>query len=530
MVDYVSTNALSMLGGDDYTTIQNEIDVLDASVVHKTGNLTESINGVKTFTSNFNVNSGATNKLSITSSTTTSTNNFHLINGLGDITLQVNGTDRIFLDATNTQLVGENVLVEGTSPIIGSLLTTPISFTTNSVEKMNINTMDTTLINGELIFTSTTDRINATAFDAVILNGKTNGAILQANAVTKLNCSTTSTTLTNTSHTITSTTGANTISSANTTAVANLLDATGTGGGNTIRVNNGTGGNTIFSIGGTNDIVGARTSGNANTIRATSGGNNSITTTSGSNSITSASGNNTLTATGGNNILEVGSGDGGNVIRAIGTGPGLGGYNSIIALNNYYDATTGSHFIRTGAPPTTRLRVNANQVNTTNELVCGEGYYLGVDGITSRPLISFAMTFYTTTYNTTAFPLTLGFPDLNTGNATPSLRFPYNVRCVGFSVSGDGDAHSALTLFVTISTAPGAGGTRYYRQSGALGASALQGNSANVNILGASNNIGSIVTSNDSTIPTGTLLYFQANTSANMLCEMMFVFYFQQLI
>jgi hypothetical protein len=101
---------------------------------------------------------------------------------------------------------------------------------------------------------------------------------------------------------------------------------------------------------------------------------------------------------------------------------------------------------------------------------------------------------------------------------------------VGFSVSGDGDTHSALSLFVTISDAPGAGGTRFYRQSGSLGTNALVGNSANVNILGASNNIGSIVTSNDSTIPTGTLLYFQANTSATMNCEMMFVFYFQQFI
>jgi len=56
MVDYVSTNSLSMLGGDDFSDISTSIAVLDASVVHKTGNLTESINGLKTFTDNLVVN------------------------------------------------------------------------------------------------------------------------------------------------------------------------------------------------------------------------------------------------------------------------------------------------------------------------------------------------------------------------------------------------------------------------------------------------------------------------------------------
>ena len=67
MVSYASTNALSMLGGDDYDTIQEEIAILDASVVHKTGNLAESINGVKTFVSDLVVNNATTD---ITTSST----------------------------------------------------------------------------------------------------------------------------------------------------------------------------------------------------------------------------------------------------------------------------------------------------------------------------------------------------------------------------------------------------------------------------------------------------------------------------
>ena len=50
MVDYVSTNALSMLGGDDYDDVLASIATLNANVVHKTGTITESINGAKTFT------------------------------------------------------------------------------------------------------------------------------------------------------------------------------------------------------------------------------------------------------------------------------------------------------------------------------------------------------------------------------------------------------------------------------------------------------------------------------------------------
>jgi hypothetical protein len=83
-MDFTLNNGLSMLGGDDFTTIQEEIDVLDASVVHKVGDLTESINGVKTFTSAFNVNTAG--------SVILTSDDIQLNNAVGNAGVDVNGT------------------------------------------------------------------------------------------------------------------------------------------------------------------------------------------------------------------------------------------------------------------------------------------------------------------------------------------------------------------------------------------------------------------------------------------------------
>jgi len=56
MVSYANTNALSMLGGDSFDEIIADIAALDATVVHKTGSIAESIDGEKTFTDPFTVN------------------------------------------------------------------------------------------------------------------------------------------------------------------------------------------------------------------------------------------------------------------------------------------------------------------------------------------------------------------------------------------------------------------------------------------------------------------------------------------
>jgi hypothetical protein len=72
MVDYVTTNALSMLGGDDFDNIP-DIVVLDARFVQKIGNVSESINGNKTFEDDLiadNIQSGATGEFLISNTTT----------------------------------------------------------------------------------------------------------------------------------------------------------------------------------------------------------------------------------------------------------------------------------------------------------------------------------------------------------------------------------------------------------------------------------------------------------------------------
>ena len=84
-MNFITTGSLSMTGGDDITSITDSITTLDASVVHKTGNLAESINGVKTFTGGVNVNS----TLSVANANTTITATGTATDGL----ITLNATD-----------------------------------------------------------------------------------------------------------------------------------------------------------------------------------------------------------------------------------------------------------------------------------------------------------------------------------------------------------------------------------------------------------------------------------------------------
>lgn len=74
-MNFVSNNGLSMLGGDDLSSINQSIIDLDASVVHKTGYQTENINGLKTFTSNLVVNNANTTITATSAGSTAATNN-----------------------------------------------------------------------------------------------------------------------------------------------------------------------------------------------------------------------------------------------------------------------------------------------------------------------------------------------------------------------------------------------------------------------------------------------------------------------
>tara|TARA_R110002126_G_scaffold275767_1_gene421183 strand:+ start:495 stop:2699 length:2205 start_codon:yes stop_codon:yes gene_type:complete len=171
------------------------------------------------------------------------------------------------------------------------------------------------------------------------------------------------------------------------------------------------------------------------------------------------------------------------------------------------------------------LTASSGQITLSSPIVSASTKYQ----ITTNPLVSFALTLVPQDYNGTNSQLLIGYPDANTANVNNNIRFPYRTRVVGWSVSGDTEAHSGVNITLTVGTAL-AGGTptRYFRQTGTLSANALQNNSAMANIIGTGNNMTSITTDNDAEIPQGTRVYFYENTSANMACEMMFVIYFQQ--
>ena len=134
MVSYASTNALSMLGGDDYTTLQEEIDDISgnsaALFVHKIGNLTESIDGAKTFTSDFALNVptsitadvGAVNKITI-GSTQTNISNQLIVQDSNQSELYISSVEKVFIDGTITTITNDTITTNGTNINTNGLLT-----------------------------------------------------------------------------------------------------------------------------------------------------------------------------------------------------------------------------------------------------------------------------------------------------------------------------------------------------------------------------------------------------------------------
>jgi hypothetical protein len=314
------------------------------------------------------------------------------------------------------------------------------------------------------------------------------------------------------------------------TAGTNTIDALTTGT-NTIRSVSGA--NTITSTTGRNTLTTANTSTTANSIDATGAlGGNRMRTTTGNNLLSVS---NTATSNNGSNTMEVLGGNGGNELRATGAGTGNGGYNAIVGRNNYYDATVGAHYIRTGATPTNRIVVSTTEVNINNPLGT-EGYYIGTSGALSFPLISFALTLYPNTSNTTASQLSIGFSNADPANVIRTFRCPYKCRVIGWTVNGDAENHSSLSLQFRVSNAlaNGATGTGiYWNQTNTLNANDLTSRSATANqngsIYGFATPPGSgFITQND--ISAGTEMYFYETTSSTMLCEMVFQVFFQQIL
>ena len=222
MVSYASTNALSMLGGDDYTTLQQEILDLSGNAgttfVHKTGNLTESIDGDKTFTNDFIINApsfitnsvGGINRLDIGASLTTITN--PTITNVATTAFRVEGSagTPIITTAANTSLI--------LNP------TSTYSQQINSTNKVNISGTITTMNNttgvdlqiGGVSFCKSTSiagetTLNGPSYAYLNVGGdtkielqsanslykNTNGHIMSVATIEKFKINTTTTTITN---------------------------------------------------------------------------------------------------------------------------------------------------------------------------------------------------------------------------------------------------------------------------------------------------------------------------------------------
>ena len=399
MVDYVSTNALSMLGGDDYGDITAEIAALDASVVHKTGNLNETINGVKTFTSDFVINNANTDIISsvganisapvvylngtqnrvgssLAVGSTSVGNKIDCVGGYNLITSSTTSTLANLIEATNggsngmtTTGAGNNVLnAQGTGKnfLISQTNNNEIQagnanlMLIGTTEKLNMTSNTTTLTNSQI-------NINST------VGNNTISANSGRNYIQTLGGDNFITTNSGTNN-MTVSSGTNTISSSRTSAYGNVIRALGTGGGNSMTTasgqnlieSGGGGANLIQCLGGSarNTIYTTGNSSTANFIDTFDGtGGNTIRASSGNNTISTTTGTNYIQSSGGDCEMRVTGGIGGVKLTAtVGTNPYIGIYGK----NIYYD-TDNTHYIRTGASPgTVKIQVDGATTTLTN--------------------------------------------------------------------------------------------------------------------------------------------------------------------
>jgi hypothetical protein len=413
---------------------------------------------------------GTNERFRQTTSTTTLTN--------ATLTLNDGTTDRLSQSTTATTLRNTTINLADDTPTTrfaqNSSLTTLRNTTINLADdtptiRFSQNSSATTLRNTTINLTDDTPTTRFT---------QNNGATTITNTAISLTGTTGALALTTTTGkaSIISNTGQIELKTANTSLTSINIENTGSTGGITMKTS-GTNGIAITSTSSTGDI---RISSVDNIDLATSGANGDITLDS----------------------------QGANITMSNGVS------KSTLIQSAFTDVAEFS----------------LGEVNINGDLGT-QGYYLGINGALTAPLISFALTLVPQDYNTTNSQLLIGYPDADTAQVVNSIRFPYRTRVVGWSVSGDADSHSALNLTLTIGTAlAGASPTRYFRQTGTLSASAIQSNSATADILGIGTNMTSITTANDADIPSGTRVYFYENTSATMACEMMFVVYFSQVL
>lgn len=240
------------------------------------------------------------------------------------------------------------------------------------------------------------------------------------------------------------------------TAGTNTIDALTTGT-NTIRSVSGA--NTITSTTGRNTLTTANTTATANLITATGAlGGNTMRTTTGDNNITVSG---TATSNGGSNVLEVAGGNGGNILRATGAGTSLGGYNSIVGRNNYYDAQTGGHYIRTGVSPTDRLSVFSNQVNINNP-VGALRYFTGTSGALTTPLLTFQLAGVKRGTATSGALALQPQESANTTNVSDYFAVPCRLRFLRWTIMYDNDSGANTNLSFTFTYKVGNAGTEFF--------------------------------------------------------------------
>jgi hypothetical protein len=138
-------------------------------------------------------------------------------------------------------------------------------------------------------------------------------------------------------------------------------------------------------------------------------------------------------------------------------------------------------------------------------------------------------------FNTNEYQLIqVGYPNADFSNRIYPLRLPYRAKVVGWSISGDADAHSALQITCKLNSGTGSsGGTTYFSQTNSLSASAITSNSATASINGFISNFATppgAGTFSSSEIPAGTRLYGWVETSANLLTEFSITYFFQQVV
>jgi hypothetical protein len=397
----ITPTEISFLDGAT-SNLQAQIDLraLDSTVVHRIGNLPETVSGVKTFTNqivgtaNLDVSGAGNNILTTTSGTNilrvgaidriTTTANDTKIFGLTSVGYRTNlknveintsvASDIAFIDfhsgGAGTQPDGANDFdarirsTGGTTNIDGrgAMLIEDGTFTVNSAtsNELQVNSLPKITTTSSLnTISNTANNITASTGDNII-NTTSGLNQIRVGGTPKLTTGSTDNNLENKANYIASS-GTDGLNSINTTGANsfNIMSASGAGSRNTIVANDDNGFNRIYALGtnGYNDIYAVKN----NTLETLSGSNilkvgvnNKITTTTDTNTISNV--NNRITGT--RTYTDA------NIIEAT----GAGGNNRIEASSdNRITTTSGYNLITTtsGTNQTSNVSGN-NTISTTS--------------------------------------------------------------------------------------------------------------------------------------------------------------------